>query len=106
MVSLTCSNLPFCLIRLESGYEAVLPTSLSGERFLEMFSSHNDPFTKIKPDRVYDVKVPAAHPIYENFRVKAFATLLTAVHTDMQLEALGELMYQVSAFACLSAVNL
>jgi L-arabinokinase len=70
MVSLTCSNLPFCLIRLESGYEAVLPTSLSGERFLEMFSSHNDPFTKIKPDRVYDVKVPAAHPIYENFRVK------------------------------------
>ncbi|CAK9216976.1 unnamed protein product [Sphagnum jensenii] len=80
--------------RLESGYEAVLPTSLSGERFLEMFSSHNDPFTKIKPDRIYDVKVPAAHPIYENFRVKAFATLLTAVHTDMQLEALGELMYQ------------
>ncbi len=38
--------------------------------------------------------------------VQAFATLLTAVHTDMQLEALGELMYQVSAFACLSALNL
>ena len=31
---------------------------------------HDDPVTVIDEKRTYNVKAPARHPIYENFRVK------------------------------------
>ncbi|GAY44535.1 hypothetical protein CUMW_082720, partial [Citrus unshiu] len=38
--------------------------------------------------------IVVCHPIYENFRVKAFKALLTAAASDDQLTSLGELLYQ------------
>ncbi|GAB4854102.1 D-arabinose 1-dehydrogenase (NAD(P)(+)) [Ancistrocladus abbreviatus] len=80
--------------RYEALYGNVLPESLLGEEFLAKYGDHNDPVTVIDPKRSYNVKAAARHPIYENFRVKAFKALLTSAASDDQLTALGELLYQ------------
>lgn len=80
--------------RYEALYSKILPESLPGETFLEQYLDHNDPVTVIDLKRIYGVRAAARHPIYENFRVKAFKALLTSAPSDEQLTALGELMYQ------------
>ncbi|XP_068636633.1 L-arabinokinase-like [Aristolochia californica] len=80
--------------RFEAVYAKKLPESMFGQNFLDQFVDHNDPVTVIDSKHKYVVKAPARHPIYENFRVKAFKMLLTATSSDEQLTALGELLYQ------------
>ncbi|WOG85756.1 hypothetical protein DCAR_0104949 [Daucus carota subsp. sativus] len=80
--------------RYEALYAKILPQSMLGDTFLEKYTDHNDPVTIIDRKRNYGVKAAAKHPIYENFRVKAFKALLTSAASDDQLTALGELMYQ------------
>ncbi|KAI3987570.1 hypothetical protein MKX01_021482 [Papaver californicum] len=80
--------------RYEAVYEQKLPESILGETFLETYLDHDDRVTTIDHKRSFAVKAPARHPIYENFRVKAFKALLTAVSSNDQFSALGELMYQ------------
>ncbi|KAE8665247.1 L-arabinokinase [Hibiscus syriacus] len=85
-------------IQLLMGYEALyanqLPQSMLGEMFLDKYSDHGDTVTVIDKKRTYGVTAAAKHPVYENFRVKAFKALLTSVTSDEQLTALGELLYQ------------
>ncbi|KAJ4963559.1 hypothetical protein NE237_023498 [Protea cynaroides] len=80
--------------RYESVYAKRLPESMLGEIFLQKYNDHNDSVTVIDYKHSYGVKAPAQHPIYENFRVKAFKSLLTAQSSGEQLISLGELMYQ------------
>nr|XP_027099581.1 L-arabinokinase-like isoform X1 [Coffea arabica]XP_027099582.1 L-arabinokinase-like isoform X1 [Coffea arabica] len=80
--------------RYEALYSKVLPETLLGETFVEKYADHNDPVTVIDMKRNYGLRAAARHPIYENFRVKAFKALLTSATSDDQLTALGELMYQ------------
>ncbi|KAL4205295.1 hypothetical protein AMTRI_Chr01g113890 [Amborella trichopoda] len=80
--------------RYEAVYIKKLPETMSGETFLKEYIDHSDSVTTIDPKRTYVVRAPTRHPIYENFRVKAFTVLLTASKTDDQLSALGELLYQ------------
>ncbi|XP_059645204.1 L-arabinokinase isoform X3 [Cornus florida] len=80
--------------RYEALYGKFLPDSIHGETFLEKHEDHNDPVTVIDHKRGYGVKAAARHPIYENFRVKAFKALLTSASSDEQLSTLGELLYQ------------
>lgn len=80
--------------RYEALYAKMLPESILGETFLEKYIDHNDAVTIIDEKRTYVVRAPANHPIYENFRVKAFKALLTSTSSDEQLTALGELLYQ------------
>lgn len=80
--------------RYEARYSKILPESSLGETFLGQYMDHNDPVTVIDHKRIYGVRAAAKHPIYENFRVKAFKALLTSAPSDEQLTALGELMYQ------------
>lgn len=80
--------------RYEAFYAKKLPKFILGEAFLDKYADHNDSVTVIDDKRKYVVRAPARHPVYENFRVKAFKVLLTAATTDEQLTALGELMYQ------------
>ncbi|KAF5936407.1 hypothetical protein HYC85_027536 [Camellia sinensis] len=86
-----CNLLPH---RYEALYCKQLPDSMLGEKFLEQFVDHDDPVTIIDHKRSYGVRAAARHPMYENFRVKAFKALLTSAASDEQLTALGELMYQ------------
>ncbi|KAH7844149.1 hypothetical protein Vadar_024884 [Vaccinium darrowii] len=80
--------------RYEALYLKMLPDSMLGEAFLDQYSDHSDPVTIIDKKRSYGIRAAARHPIYENFRVKAFKALLTSAASDEQLTALGELMYQ------------
>ncbi|TXG62399.1 hypothetical protein EZV62_013762 [Acer yangbiense] len=80
--------------RYEALYAKMLPESITGEEFLEKYADHSDPVTVIDPKRTYAVTAASRHPIYENFRVKAFKALLTSESSDDQLTALGELLYQ------------
>ncbi|KAK1323128.1 L-arabinokinase [Acorus calamus] len=80
--------------RYEAVYAKKIPEYMLGATFLEKYTDHNDSVTVIDPKCKYGVRAPTKHPIYENFRVKAFKALLTAATTDEQLSSLGELMYQ------------
>ena len=79
--------------------ERKLPETLSGAEFLEKYGSHLDTATTVDPTKTYAVKLPTAHPVYENFRVLTFRQVLAAQATSpqeqqQQLEVLGELMLQ------------
>ncbi|GLJ10428.1 hypothetical protein SUGI_0128050 [Cryptomeria japonica] len=80
--------------RYEANYAKILPEEISGRAFMDTYGSHNDPVTNIDPKCTYAIKDPTTHPIYENFHVNAFGSLLSSVSTDEQLSALGELLYQ------------
>src|SRR6185295_18685019 len=60
----------------ENKYAAQLPERISGEAFLARYGGTSDPVTSIDPQREYAVRLPTAHPIYENARVQRFVDLL------------------------------
>jgi len=78
-------------VEFENKYAAQLPERISGEAFLARYGGTSDPVTSIDPQREYAVRLPTAHPIYENARVQCFIDLLTA--SEPHFEELGELMY-------------
>ncbi|KAJ7958626.1 L-arabinokinase [Quillaja saponaria] len=80
--------------RYEALYAKMLPESIIGEEFVKKYANHNDSITVIDQKRTYGVTAPTRHPVYENFRVKAFKALLTSTASVEQLTALGELLYQ------------
>ena len=71
-----------------------LPDRMKGSEFLERYKGTTDTVTKIDPERIYAVKTPTAHPVYENHRVRAFAEILAGELTETDLKRLGEMMYQ------------
>jgi galactokinase len=74
-----------------------LPERIAGAEFLARYGGTTDTVTRVDPERTYQVGVPAAHPIYEHFRVRSFAELLCGAPSERRLELLGELMYQSHA---------
>nr|GMC65059.1 L-arabinokinase-like isoform X2 [Ipomoea batatas] len=84
-----CTN-----FRYEAAYASRLPESVSGKEFVQKYADHDDSVTKIDENLSYAVQAPTRHPVYENFRVKAFKALLSAAPSDHQLYSLGQLMYQ------------
>jgi L-arabinokinase len=86
---------------LEQDLLKTLPDRIAGAEFLARYGGTTDAVTRIEPERTYAVRVPTAHPVYENFRVRSFAELLQSFAlpgpTERQLELLGELMYQSHA---------
>jgi L-arabinokinase len=78
----------------EKEYSARLPERLGGAEFISRYHGTTDVVSRLSPERDYGVRVPTAHPIYENDRVKRFARLLGEPTNDRQLELMGELMYQ------------
>ena len=84
----------------EQRFAARLPEAILGEEFLARYGGTTDPVTSVEPGRAYAVRVPAAHAVYEHFRVRAFAELLGGdgkEATERRRELLGELMYQSHA---------
>jgi L-arabinokinase len=70
-----------------------LPTTMTGEIFLERFGATTDKVTRVDPARVYAVRQPTAHPVYEHARVRRFAELLEANPGEQALIEMGMLMY-------------
>jgi L-arabinokinase len=83
--------------QFEQYYRAALPERIGGGEFLAHFGGTSDAVTRIDAGRDYAVRQPTAHPIYEHFRVRAFAELLANVASERRCELLGELMYQSHA---------
>lgn len=81
----------------EQLYAAKIPATIEGEDFLARYKGTTDPVTPVQRGRTYAVLTATSHPIYENFRVRAFAELLRQDMNDRSLELLGELMYQSHA---------
>lgn len=76
-----------------------IPEVLPGAVFLQRYGGTSDPVSRVETARVYAVRQPAAHPVYESFRVQAFAGLLqggNAVAAAI-LPRLGDLMYESHA---------
>ena len=78
----------------ERAYASHLPEQMDGAEFLSRFHGTTDCVTRIEPKRSYAVRVPTAHPIYENARVRRFAELMSEAPNERGLELMGELMYQ------------
>jgi len=86
----------------EQTYAARLPDRIEGAEFLSRFQGTSDSVARVSPERSYAVRVPTAHPIYENNRVRRFAELIAEpsgarTRDGRQFELLGELMYQSHA---------
>jgi L-arabinokinase len=79
----------------ETHYRAQIPATITGADFLARYGGFTDAVTHIEPGRVYAVRQPTAHPIYEHHRVRHFRALLQqATLTDEHCRLLGELMFQ------------
>ena len=74
-----------------------LPEEMSGAEFLARYSSTSDTVTRVDPSRIYQIRRPTAHPVYEHHRVKAFREILLGSPSEEAWTALGELMYQSHA---------
>jgi L-arabinokinase len=81
----------------EQSFAAHLPERVAGGEFLSRYVGTTDAVTRVDPTRSYAVRVPAAHPVYEHFRVRLFAELLGAPPSERRNQLLGELMYQSHA---------
>jgi L-arabinokinase len=81
----------------ERNYQPHLPEEMSGEEFLLNYQGKADSVTTVDPSRVYKIRQPTAHPVYEHQRVREFRDLLLGRCGESQLRRLGELMYQSHA---------
>ena len=71
-----------------------LPDEMAGDDFLARYGGTADTVTSVAPGRRYRVRAPAAHPVYERWRVEAFRALLLAAPGEAGRRRLGELMYE------------
>jgi galactokinase len=81
----------------ERNYRTSVPDEMAGAEFLRRYSRTSDPVTVVDPERLYKIRQPTAHPIYEHRRVQEFRELLTGSRGEPQLRRLGKLMYESHA---------
>jgi galactokinase len=81
----------------ERDCHAHLPEEMSGEEFLQRYSETSDTVTRVVPSRIYKVRQPTAHPVYEHHRARVFRELLLGASSEERWTSLGELMYQSHA---------
>jgi len=81
----------------EQRFSASLPEIMAGAGFLTQYDGITDSVTTVDDMRTYAVLAPTAHPVFENFRVEAFAELLSGSLSAASRRVLGELMYQSHA---------
>jgi L-arabinokinase len=77
----------------ETHFREHVPHQISGAEFLSRYKGFTDSVTKIDPARVYAVRQPTEHPIYEHHRVQLFQALLGG-YQSAYAQLLGELMFQ------------
>jgi len=77
-----------------------LPERLTGAEFLERYGGTTDTVTSVEPGRVYEIRAPTAHAVYESHRVQKFVELLRDQCEEpgkRRQDSLGELMYESHA---------
>jgi len=84
----------------EEEFANTLPERLTGAEFLERYGGTTDTVTSVEAGRVYEVRAPTAHAVYESYRVQKFAELLRdqcEERGERRQDSLGELMYESHA---------
>ena len=81
----------------ESKFASRLPDRISGADFLSRYQGTVDEVTYVDPERIYAVRSPTAHPIYEHFRTRVFRELLARPVSEETKSLLGEMMFQSHA---------
>jgi galactokinase len=79
---------------------ALLPTKITGRKFLARAGRVDDALSKVDPTKTYGVRAAVLFPVEENFRAEAAVALLrgvTATSREATLRALGDLLYQSHA---------
>jgi galactokinase len=76
----------------ERDFAPRLPQAMEGAEFLARYGATTDSVTRVEPSRIYAVRTPTAHPVYEHFRVRTFRELLAPPVSEARLELMGELM--------------
>ncbi|MBN1541897.1 GHMP kinase [candidate division KSB1 bacterium] len=77
-----------------------VPARMRGQEFLKIYTSHDDPVTRIDPEKTYTIRRCTEHPILENARVEEFLRLIQLQSdspNEEQLIRAGELMYESHA---------
>lgn len=74
-----------------------IPEKIGGREFLQKYHGTTDAVTQINGEKVYFVKKPTAHAVYEHFRVRTFGEILKSGLNENKLNLLGELMFQSHA---------
>lgn len=92
-------------------FEALMPETIIGKDFLDLYGSHVDPATTVLPDHIYHVRANTKYAVLENHRVTLFSQLLRGCGGNSSGDSsngsdsvdkdtipvyiqLGELMYQ------------
>ncbi len=78
----------------ENEFAQALPESMSGAAFLDRFQGITDTVTRVKRETEYPVLQATRHPVYENARVTAFASLIRNWEANSQPQRLGQLMFE------------
>ena len=81
----------------ERAHVSRLPDEMSGAEFLSRYSLTTDTVTRVDPARVYKIRQPTAHPVFEHDRVKRFRCLLAEPSSEERGQQLGALMYESHA---------
>ena len=89
------ANIP--VSEFEQDFLPQLPVQISGKEFLDRYSGTPDTVTKVSPDRVYSIRNPTAHPVYERRRAEAFRRILQGASREEHWTQLGTLMYESHA---------
>ena len=78
-------------------YENFLPLETNKDAYLKAHQFHADPFSTLRDNVVYHVRVNTKYAIEENHRVQLFSELsrgASAIPSKRSFELMGELMYQ------------
>ncbi|HNR29965.1 MAG TPA: galactokinase family protein [Candidatus Hydrogenedentes bacterium] len=79
----------------EARFRSRLPETISGREFLAHYGGTTDSVTRVVPSRLYAVRRPVEHPVYEQQRVRLVRALLRRdAPDDETLRLIGEMMYQ------------
>jgi len=79
-------------IEFEENYLQHLPPRLAGAEFLKRYEGISDSVTHVEDSVSYPIRASTAHPIYENYRVNQFASILKQWRGLDQAAQLGDLM--------------
>jgi len=76
-------------------FRRALPDSINGGEFVSRYGETTDAVTRINPDKTYNVRLGAEHPIFENYRVEAFMECIERARSGDRtaLVEAGGLMY-------------
>lgn len=82
----------------ETRFRDHLPRTMKGGEFLQRYGGTTDTVTRVETSRIYPVRRPVEHAVYETQRVRLVRALLSESVTDGETLGLaGELMYQAHA---------